>query len=237
VTEDKIAVITITIIACVGALYFAVFSKQISNHLQADIFKITYQFLLIVVAGGGISWLYKDFISIRERKQSDIRAFRDLYSNLVDSYNQYKEIKRLLRAKALRNSDDGEILLSRPYEKLMMRLNSVQLKFEFYKLDVGGKNQFFERVNEKYTCKDNACSLAQDLAKVEEYLNEVVDEYEKALRDYITMPEYLKLDDLKLKKVEEFIAKSKNQSSNREIAKKCFKSAIEKLAEVSDKLE
>ena len=138
-TKVNVAAEIITYIACVGVTVSLIFGKQISVYFHPEVFKITYQFLLIVVVGTGISALYKRILVNRERKQSDIKAFRELYSNLIDSYNLYKEVKRLLRARALRVDGDELVLLSEPYEELMIRLNTVQLKFEFYKREEAGE--------------------------------------------------------------------------------------------------
>ena len=90
-------------------------------------------------------------------------------------------------------------------------------------------------MDEKYPCNDKKASLKADLEKVEKYLNRSVNEYEKAFRNHVTMPEFLPLSELG--EVGEFIAKGSKKSHERKEALKSFKSAINKLAEVADDLE
>ncbi|MCI5222363.1 MAG: hypothetical protein D3924_06755 [Candidatus Electrothrix sp. AR4] len=225
------SVIFVSLLCLAGVLLFIVKGNEVAKALHPDVFKITYQFMIIVVTGGGMSWLFKELSIRRERKLDNKVEYIELYKEIVTTYNQYKSIKRLLRARAVReitlDNELQEIILVEPYSELMSELNKIQLKFEFYKRHVSGNNSFFTVANMQYK-KEEKKTLYSELKNIEMYLNKVVQEYESSLREDIETPKYLPLNNLDY--VREFISKGKYASSERKDALKSFESIIEKLA-------
>ena len=225
-----------TVTVClVGVIIFIIYGDEIYKKIQNDVFKIIFQFMMMVVAGGGISWLYKELSAKREKRSENRKEFLDFYSNIVGAYNKYKSIKRLFRAKALRTlqvdeSESIEVVLSGPYQELIEELNKVQLEFESYKRHVSGNNLLFKKINIRSGNKNN--TLRYELGAIEKYLNKVVQEYESAFRKFIETPDYIQLKSLPL--AEEFSAPGGEASESRKKAIRCFKSIIKKLAKVSN---
>ena len=107
----KVAIQLTTALGLVAVVGFLWRGRELSEAevLDPAVFKLTYQFFLIVVAGGAVSWLYRELSRLREEAEQDRQEFQKLYSDLVSAYNAYKRAKRLLRARAWRTdeSDSG----------------------------------------------------------------------------------------------------------------------------------
>lgn len=239
-------IIVATIVSIVGILAFLIFGRELEDILQEDVLSTTYQFFIIVVAGGGVSWLYKELSRSREHKQAELSRNREreqadreelfkFHSNLVSAYNSYKEIKRLLRAKAWRtiSREEGgqqEALRIESYDQLLERLNKIQLAFESYKRRVEGRSDLFQRFDKLYK-KEKANTIHDDIENIETYLNNIVKEYETALRDHDCTQTYLPLE--KLEKVKAFMAPHREATKDRIAAETSFRSAISKLGAVA----
>ncbi len=100
-------------IGLIGVLLFLIFGSQIKKHVEEKVFDSTYQFFLITIVGGGVSLIYEAYRHERESRESQKEVQRNLRSNFISSYNNAKQARRLLRARAIRiNSDTGkEIVL------------------------------------------------------------------------------------------------------------------------------
>jgi len=240
--KKLIAILTLVSLLGVVLFLFFLFGGSWLDELKLhqQVIRVTYQFFLVVVFGGGVSWLYQELTRKREQNKQDRTEFLSLFSDLVKVHNESKAIKRLLRAKAWRKKEEVDVLLVEPYIELMDRLNKVQLDSEAIKRHVKSKNKFFAKVNELYQKekaqdKEATDTIHGDLSRIEKYLNKIVQEYETALREYSEPPRYLRLD--QLESVEAFIAAGDDASEFRIDAKARFKSAIKKLSQVADSLE
>jgi hypothetical protein len=137
--------------------------------MDTEVFKLTYQFLLIVVVGGALSVAYKELEARRARRDAERDLQRKLQTDVARTYNTAKKIRRLLRAKAADSVPvkDTTPIRAAPYNELMQELNETQLEFEFLKKQAG-----------------NLCSNAPDLAAaleaMESYLHEIVRDWEIA---------------------------------------------------------
>jgi len=225
----------ITAVCLCGILIFLFFLTD----TQHKILIITYQFMLIVVSGSGVSWLYKELSRLKEEKQENQKEFIQLFSKVVASYHQYKSIKRRFRAKALRTiENDGknpeEVVLIIEYHKLMEELNCVQLEFESYKRFASKNNKLFDKVNVLYSTSENVDdrkkTIHDELENIEKYLNKVVKEYERVLEKYVEDPVYLSISFFP--KANEFAGPGEESSKKRIKTKKSFKSIVEKLSQV-----
>lgn len=197
---------------------FIAYQKWLSENLNTEIFKLSYQFLLIVVIGGAVSLIFTEFSKTREqirkdkeKQESSDNLIRDLqrkfYNDFIQAYNSAKKIRRLLRARARIKSDNKLIEIRRlTYDEQMQSLIDVQLKFEFFCEEVKGNPSLFPIVFEETETE----TLFTKLEKIEKYLNVIVDEYENC---YSSFPEILLVDEsmsipiIKLKRLAEYIGK------------------------------
>ncbi len=226
-TKTEKAVAILVFIAVMAITFFWIFASEISRY-SSELFNLTYQFLLLVVGGGGIGWLYKELTASRDRENAAKKEFLEFRAEIVNAYHEYKAIKRLLRAKAKRRIEGDEIVIVSAYEILVTKLNSLQLEFETFIMQVKGNEKQFLKVNELYTNEDQGQDLKRDLKVVEKYLNTVVHEYETALAPYADTPERIELS--KLPALKAFIAGGPDIDDSRLAAQNCLKSAVTKLA-------
>jgi hypothetical protein len=149
-----------------------------------EAFKISLQFLLIVVIGGALTLLFSQYQKECENKEAKKEKYRKVLTEVIREYNSAKRIRRLLRAEARFVSNEGEIAIkAEPYRKQMRALINVQLRFEYLK-------RFVENTDD-----EKLKSIESYLKKIESYLNKIILEYEN---NYITF------SNNKLRPIEEF---------------------------------
>lgn len=173
-------------IGLIGVLLFLIFGSQIKKHVEEKVFDSTYQFFLITIVGGGVSLIYEAYRHERESRESQKEVQRNLRSNFISSYNNAKQARRLLRARAIRiNSDTGkEIVLGEEYSKQLDKLIDTQLAFEMAVHVIKSEPELFEGSGSG----DTAFGLAAKLESVADYLNEIVTEYEKSYKTFTGDP-------------------------------------------------
>jgi len=190
---------------------------------QGEIFKTTYQFLLLTVIGGLVSLIYTQLTKameeirlskekareqnrlLEEKAQEQRSTKRDLqigfYTKFIGAYNSAKRARRILRATA-RESAQGMILVRiNPYGKELQTLIDIQLQFETLIDEVEARPDLFFSIG-------NANNLKSNLSSIEEYLNDIVDEYENLYQ--IQTGNSSSLPITKLPKLAEFIGKYRN---------------------------
>lgn len=173
-------------LALVGVTTFILYHSALEIRLGIEVFKLTYQFLLLIVIGGAISLLYSQFtkrqeeankIKEREREKRDEKKTlqRKFRTEFIQSYNAAKSIRRLLRARARTVTDINglkvEVIKLSPYDRQMQKLVHVQLQFETLKEEAESQKDLFSGVPELQ-------ALDQTLETIESYLNLIVGEYE-----------------------------------------------------------
>lgn len=185
-------IIAIFVLATVATVVLALDHKKWSgaDYLGLEAFKLTYPFLLLVVLGGAISLVYKEFSSernavraIQERLRNEAQRRRErwmaLSRDLIETYSNSKRIRRLLRARALKKRGGGspegvaaEMMLDvAVYDKLIQELNDVQLSFETQ-----------ARLAEADTSLETvAPGTRKHLRSIEKYLNRIIQENEDNL--------------------------------------------------------
>ena len=175
-----------------GIALFIFWPKTMQRHLETEVYKLTYQFLLVVVVGGALSLIYKEFEREREDTTRDNERRRDdaaneaetqiikrnaeralqqqFHGEIVQAYHQVKRVRRLLRARTLNGSDSHaeQMVAAGSYDEQMQRLIDVQLSFEWFIHRVRVNQHLFAAVPD----------LSSDLQRIEEYLNRLVNEYE-----------------------------------------------------------
>lgn len=217
------ATIRVTIVlAAIGVVAFIILTFTLTPSFFPDVFKLTYQFLLLVVFGGAVSWLFTEYSKKREEKQKakerqqekraeDKALVRKLYSDLIQAYNSAKRVKRLLRATAQclspNQNDDAIMIAIEPYHKQMQALIDIQLQFETFKEEVEINPALSSENAELETLQE---TLKRNLDSIEDYLNDIVDEYEKIYTMHLNTTPTLPLS--KLPKLGEFIGKHSGES-------------------------
>ena len=175
----RIAISLTIALAIVGVTGFIYAHSALEASLGTEVFKLTYQFLLIIVIGGAVSLLYSQFTKIREQaraKRAEEKALQGKFRvGFLQSYNAAKSVRRLLRATA-RTITDGkgpttELIKLSPYDRQMQKLVQVQLQFETLKEEAESEKDLFSGVPELQ-------HLHKTLETIESYLNCIVSEYE-----------------------------------------------------------
>jgi hypothetical protein len=156
-----------------------------SPSLRLELMKILWQFLLLAVLGGALGLFFKSEErkageqADRERREEELRAARrekllSTRGQLIEAYNQAKAVRRLLRALARGGSSSHETLIKAEYTPLMRQLIDVQLKMEYYAESIEADTVIFGERK----------SIARHLDAAQEYLNQVVAEFEDAWEQF-----------------------------------------------------
>ena len=160
------------------------------SNFYLEIFKLTYQFFVLALIGGGVSLLFSESARERERKaeeksrelqkreeeklreQEKRAATRELHRKFLDDfileYNSAKRIRVLLRAEA---KSPKAMIKVKPYREQMQALIHTHLQLQYLKKVVENSDLFL-----------GARDLAIYLYSIEVYLNRVVREYEESYK-------------------------------------------------------
>ena len=240
VSKIRKIVTIVTIIAFLFVLAFLFYPNFFKDRLDYDVYKLTYQFLLLVVIGGAISFLFTLYIKLREeeanrkekkeiKRNEEKNLQRKLYNDFVQAYNDGKKIRRFLRARtrmlSVNENEKAIMIKTVRYDELMKELTILQLKFESFWEEVNANQSIFSRPGDVTTLSDN-------LEKIEKYLNKIVGEYEDRFYSYpnqfyIDKVSFMPLNKLTI--LQEFIAKYKDAKQFEEQFKKAFKKVTEVL--------
>jgi len=215
-------------IGLIGVLLFLIFGSSIKKHVEEKVFDSTYQFFLITIVGGGVSLVYEAYRQERESRERQKEIQRNLRSTLISSYNSAKQIRRLLRAKAVCINLDtkNEIILGKEYSKQLDKLIEAQLFFELAVHVIKSEPELFEASSSS----DTALDLAAKLESVEDYLNEIITEYEKSYKTFTGNPAIK--DFLELPKLREFIGPFSEAKELKERVINPFYKALKIISEV-----
>lgn len=150
------------------------------ENMSIELFKACLQLSFIGVVGAGITELYKRAQTQRDHRQSvrDQRteACKDYLLRLGSAYRSAKAMRRTLKASGLvtrsiaapQNATDFET-----YETAMKTLNPTQLELEALKIEAGARPEF-ARIE----------GLEKNLGQMEDYLREILKEYENQRSKY-----------------------------------------------------
>jgi len=183
--------ITLTIV-------LVIWGKTIACYLHPEVFK-PLSALVITSGFGAVASLVLDEINNARERRGAIRALaRETLEDIINSYNEVKEIRRQLRAEAVRPdySALGAYVLRKPYANLMRRLNSAQLRLESHA-------RLIEKNPAQYSQPER---LQELLRKCEAYIEGIVSEWEKQLGHFSGAPTENLLANFK--KMNCFIAKA-----------------------------
>jgi cell division protein FtsB len=185
----------ITVTAFTGVVAFIVWHEQLIAHLNIEVFKLCFQFLLIVVLGGAVTLLFTAFTKQREeffkqkekkansikeeneKKKAAIKEDRALLlkfnNEFIEAYNGIKKVRRLVRARTRirsehNKSEENTEINTIGYDEQMQDLTTIQLQFEFLKDEVKSSPNLFA-----------GSKKAKDaIGDIETYLGRIVTEYE-----------------------------------------------------------
>src|SRR6266404_736641 len=187
-TTRKQLILVVTL-AMLSAAAFVVFGKSIRRLLEDDVFKLTYQFILMAVIGGALSLFYQRVTFDRDLAQKSDARLREMHKELLDAFNLAKRVRRVLRASLeIRpmQTPPSEVLTAAKYETEIIALMDAQFTFE----------TFAKRSEDNELWFTNGEVLAKPLRLIEKYLNRIIQEYEGSLRTFSGTPSSKALVDL-----------------------------------------
>ena len=160
--------IFITMVAVLFVLMFLFRGERVAARIGPEVFTQTYQFLLMIVIGSGVSVLFQSVSYAREARERRRTLQREIHQCLVTGYNDAKRARRLLLARA-RHVNGGEAMSihANEYDHQMEALSSAQLAIELTTRRVALNRNLFP---------DD--ELRQCLHAVGDYLNGIIDEWE-----------------------------------------------------------
>lgn len=175
-----IAFISLAISAAIAGLVLLIAYpaevKQLLND-DEDLYRIIFQFLLFIVFGGVLSYIYRILDYERDLRDKKKLVQREFYVRALQAYNDTKRIRRLFRALAVPLSGESTIdglqiikLKSDVYDTLMSDLQRAQLALESLKREAEVIKDVLGHHHE---------SITRDLSQMESYLRRVLEESEK----------------------------------------------------------
>ena len=217
-------VATVTL-ASFGVLAFLFFGSEIRMKLQAEVFSLSYQFLLIVVIGGAISLVYKEFTVEQEQDRERRNFLRQMHSGLLSTFNAAKRVRRTLRAEVGFSAEieimKGRELTAAAYREQMDSLMEAQLTFEVHAKQADDHSLFFAHGEQ----------LAPDFKRIEEYLRQIIEEYERCFVNFTGTPAAMALADLP--KLAEFIGPDNVKGDFHRNFKFAFRDVLSALSKAS----
>lgn len=163
-------IITALAIGAVGL--FIVRGQSVEQRVGGQVFALTYEFLLSVVIGSGVSVLFQTISYARELRDRRRSLQREIHQSLVAGYNDAKKARRLLRARARSavHAPDavGCGIDAAAYDEQMEALSEAQLSIELATRRIEFNRTLFHR----------APDLLAAMKAVGKYLNTVIDEWE-----------------------------------------------------------
>lgn len=224
----------ITIIGILGVLCFFILGMWFGGKFREDVFRLTYQFFLIAIVGGYISYRYRkmndqnrlkdsEALSEEERRSLNRTKLKEMHSEILGAYNSTKAIRRLLCARAVqfRSNEGGqtmeEVVLAKEYDEQMQNLIGTQLVFETYAKQIKYSNLWLEE----------APNFLNNVNLIEKYLNNILKEYQEKYRDFSGEPRTKNLTELK--SLKEFIGPKDNWVKFESDFKKPIRIALSEL--------
>jgi hypothetical protein len=170
----KLASLSLLVVAIVSvaALILLANTGKVTG-FETETYKAALELLLITVTGQVISLLVTRATQAKEETKARDAFRREIITRLNRTYIDIKKLRRLMRAKSIRNRTEAEPfeILESLYQEFLSQLNDSQLSLEVIAKDIQSAQGLFTDYNELHT----------DIHSMEEYLNHIVDEFEEAL--------------------------------------------------------
>jgi hypothetical protein len=163
----------VTALAVAAIMVFVQKPQAMHARLDPEVFKLSYQFLLIVVLGSAVTLSFQAIAVGRDARDKRRSMQREIHDALVEAYNDAKHARRLLRARA-RTGGNGADPSVDPrldvdeYDGQMEAVSRAQLGIELVIRRIKFNSRSFRRAKE----------ITTHLGIVEKYLNQVIDEWE-----------------------------------------------------------
>lgn len=140
--------------------------------LNVEMFKTGLQLFGVGVIGFAANVLYERYRRHREKREARREIQRQFLVALVAAYQQTKQHRRVLRARAFETVDGVELLLPQIYDEKMELVSQCQLSFEalIRQVKASKPDHFPERDN-----------LIDNLRRIEVYLGDLVSEWEATM--------------------------------------------------------
>ena len=198
-----------------GVALFITLGEEIKPKPDNDVFKLTYQFLTIVVLGGALSFLYQLHAKRRDRYHERLALSRELHSELLDAYNVAKGVRRNLRAdlgydSGTKSFHPNAHLAAVQYSEQLATLMGAQLMFERYAIQAEDNQLWFKP----------GVEFARSLRTIESYLNKIIDEYADKIKRFQGTPPVMPLS--KLPKLMSFVDSAQNSPDHQ----RCFRAPM-----------
>lgn len=130
------------------------------------------QYLLTIVAAGGVTALLGAAVGDREQRIRDRQDLHQLQGSILDAFIRAKRARRLLRARAITKRDESRlVVVAQAYDDHLRELTDAQLALEAARLQLTDREYLIENKG-----------LGDLLKLMAEYLAEVVTEYERCFR-------------------------------------------------------
>jgi hypothetical protein len=231
---------------------FLLWPTELKERLGDDVFKLTYQFLLLVVIGGALSVVYQEFQHRRDDEATKFQQRRDdeakdLQRRRDDEAKQReqdaarREAERVLQRQFL-----GDVLEAYKAAKKVRRLLRAKARkyipetrvalvdakpYEEQMLFLLDIQLDFESLKRRAKSISRSppinTELAVKLESIEKYLNHIVDEYSDHFSEFTGQPPRRQLNEIC--HVAEFIAKRDPQSKFATEFQEPFHAAVETL--------
>ena len=186
---------------CTSVLILVLMPKPLPSTLEMEIAKALLQLGVVSVAGVVLSILVFEYQRARnnadkqhevERRALEYREdlLKATLSKAMSCYSQAKKARRLFRAKGLYRYEDMsiDIVIPDEYDKCLESLNDAQLELENLARDVNNSQQAFS----------HPTKIVKSLRTMENYLSDLVGEYEKKRGTDLLREEKIDLEQLPL---------------------------------------
>jgi len=203
-------------LSVLGIICFLLWPAELRERYGDEVFKLTYQFLLLVVIGGALSFLYQEFQHQREQREAELVLQRQFLADLLEVNHAAMKVRRLLQAKAREYVPATKVTLlhAKPYEEQMLALIDVHLDFQSLE----------SRAESISLSHPITAELAANLRSIDKYLSDIVSEYADHFSAFTGQPPTRQLNELR--HVADFIAKFNPKSTFFDAFRKPFRAAV-----------
>lgn len=179
----------VALVGTVGVVMFITWRHAFESYLGDELFKLTYQFLLLVVVGGAVSIGYQSGAAARDQREKHRMLQRHIHQDLLSGYMAAKQARRLLRARALRYESHFWWIIRiyvrfDEYDRQLQAVSEAQLKLESAIRQIEVNRTLF---------KKSAGVILSQLTNVDKYMGSLIREWERAARKLSAAPRELPL--------------------------------------------
>jgi hypothetical protein len=197
--RNRALIAVLLTVTLLGATIFVLWGTSIASFMHPEVFKLLAGLVITTGIGGVASLVLSEVNAARERREADRTLVRQTLTDIVASYNDVKQIRRQLRAEAVRPEyrDSQAFVLPESYAKLLKGLSVAQLRVESHLRLIEGNR----------SCYPDSQQLVKRLGDAESYLGKLVAEWEKKTGGLVRQPQQNSLSEFKV--LSSFVAEAK----------------------------